>query len=557
MEESSSMGKGITDNSSITALLLKLLALIPTFHYLVASLLVLVVFLYNFLEIHLLGDIFRGFRGDKVHLTYNSASEIYLDIVSKCQSLHGRYLATPWLSSPHFQTTFLNFFGNPPSFSYRRHMFSASDGGTIALDWVLASDVKRSSFDPNKFISKDDTTPIAVMVPGLTSDSSSPYMKHLVHKLAMRGWHVVVSNHRGLGGVSITSDRFYNSGWTEDIRKVINHLHREYPMTVLYAVGSSIGANILVKYLGEEGENTPLAGAASICSPWDLVVCDRFISRKIVQRFYNKALTIGLKGYAKLHKPIMSRLGNWEGIKRSNSVRDFDNHATCLVGNYETVDTYYRCCSSVNFVGNVSIPLLCISSLDDPVCTREAIPWDECRANKNIVLATTAHGGHLGFFQGLRARSLWWVCAVDEFLGVLHSSPYVQEKKKIYTDGLHTTLESSIDKSPYVNVMEDGMVATVANDDVDSHDGDDVEGEPGQGQDPLTEQCTEGEIASPTPVSASQPEEKSTRQLTRRNTWTTWLLLYTALVSTWPLIGPALVMVFKKKLKMARPWLRR
>jgi predicted alpha/beta-fold hydrolase len=27
-----------------------------------------------------------------------------------------------------------------------------------------------------------------------------------------------------------------------------------------------------VKYLGEEGENTPIAGAVSICSPWDLLV---------------------------------------------------------------------------------------------------------------------------------------------------------------------------------------------------------------------------------------------------------------------------------------------
>ena len=25
------------------------------------------------------------------------------------------------------------------------------------------------------------------------------------------------------------------------------------------------------------------------------------------------------------------------------------------------------------------MPLLCVSALDDPVCTREAIPWDECR----------------------------------------------------------------------------------------------------------------------------------------------------------------------------------
>lgn len=94
---------------------------------------------------------------------------------------------------------------------------------------------------------------------------------------------------------------------------------------------------------------------------------------------------------------------------KSRSIRDFDNYATCLVGKFEvfviflhqnsiffspspaalmnthllfsqTVDTYYRRCSSSCYVGNVSVPLLCISALDDPVCTREAIPWDECRS---------------------------------------------------------------------------------------------------------------------------------------------------------------------------------
>ncbi|CAL5444100.1 unnamed protein product [Camellia sinensis] len=30
------------------------------------------------------------------------------------------------------------------------------------------------------------------------------------------------------------------------------------------------------------------------------------------------------------------------------------------------------------------VPLLCISALDDPVCTREAIPWDECRFSNPI-----------------------------------------------------------------------------------------------------------------------------------------------------------------------------
>lgn len=27
-----------------------------------------------------------------------------------------------------------------------------------------------------------------------------------------------------------------------------------------------------VKYLGEDGENVPIAGAATVCSPWDLLV---------------------------------------------------------------------------------------------------------------------------------------------------------------------------------------------------------------------------------------------------------------------------------------------
>ncbi|KAI5399946.1 hypothetical protein KIW84_065041 [Lathyrus oleraceus] len=118
-------------------------------------------------------------------------------------------------------------------------------------------------------------------------------------------------------------------------------------------------------------------------------------------------------------------------VLQSVSVRDFDNHATRIVGKYESVDTYYRRCSSSIYVPSVSIPLLCISALDDPLCTREAIPWDECRANKNIVLATIKHGGHLAFFEGITGSSLWWVRASNEFLDVLLSSKYMHVQKKV------------------------------------------------------------------------------------------------------------------------------
>ncbi|KAK4802774.1 hypothetical protein SAY86_000977 [Trapa natans] len=386
------------------------------------------------------------------------------------------------------------------------------------------------------------------------------YLKHLSFNTAKCGWNVVVSNHRGLGGVSVTSDCFYNAGWTEDLRVVINYLHKEYPKAPLFAIGTSIGANILVKYLGEDGDSVPIAGAVAICSPWDLLIGDRFINRRLVQKLYDRALTIGLQGYAQMHQPRYSRLANWDGIKKSRSIRDFDIYATCLVGKFETVDTYYRRCSSSSYVGNVAIPLLCISALDDPLCTREAIPWDECRANKNIVLVTTKHGGHLAFFEGLSGSSLWWVRASNEFLHVLHSSPYYMHVQKKVKDnsGLHSTLDSSIDQGPYVNVA-DGMVAAAGNEhtrEIIEEDEDckhpkdlpidPIEMVPGSGKNRL-------QAANKKVVEDVQkiPVARSVLQILGRTRKSVWLLAYVAVITSWPLVGSAIGIFFKRKIRKA------
>ncbi|WOG97334.1 hypothetical protein DCAR_0416674 [Daucus carota subsp. sativus] len=408
-------------------LLFKAIGMIPVSHYVLGSLCILIVFLYNFLEFHFLEDFLYG--GSPVKLTYHSGSELYQAVVSKCRLLHGRYSSTPWLASPHLQTVLLEYIGSPPAFTYTREIFHSSEGGTFALDWLRSSDLTGSSEDTNTANLKNDSTPIVVVVPGLTSDSSAAYVKSVSYNTAKCGKNVVVCNHRGMGGVPFTSSYCYNAGKTKDVRDVVNYLVNKYPMAPVFLVGTSIGANIVGKYLGEEGANCPVAGAAVICAPWDLLIGARFLRRKLVQRVYDSVLCIGLKGYARLHESHFTKHANWEGIMQSRIIRQFDTHATCAVDNIETADTYYRWSSCASNVKDISIPLLCISSLDDPVCTAEAIPWDECRANKNVVLATTKHGGHLGYFEGVTASSLWWVRAVNEFLVVLQSSPLMQNPK--------------------------------------------------------------------------------------------------------------------------------
>ncbi|KAL0649982.1 hypothetical protein Bca4012_092673 [Brassica carinata] len=517
-------------------LLFQALSLIPTRHYLYALFILWTVFFYNFLEFHFLGDTLLHYFKCRVNLIFQPDSPLYNDVVSRCRILHGRYVATPWLASPHPQTCFLNFNGLPPVFSYTRQLFRASDGGTIALDWLTNSDVLDGDLRNQREITKQDTTPIAVVVPGLTSDSSSAYLKHLAYNTAKSGWNVVISNHRGLGGVSVTSDRFYNAGWTEDIRVVIRYLQQEYPLAPLFAIGTSIGANILVKYLGEEGEKTPLRGAVAICSPWDLLIGDRFICRTLKQKLYDRALTIGLQGYAQLHEPQYTRLADWEGIKKSRSIRDFDNHATCHVGKFETVDTYYRKSSSTQYVGNVAVPLLCISALDDPLCTKEAIPWEECWANKNIVLATTNHGGHLAFFEGLTASSLWWVRATNEFLGALSCSRHmhVQKIQESRSSESGKQEEPSINQGPYLNTAEDGLVAAVKyeqNTNITA---------------PSSEEATQ--LLNQTgPQCEDNVTKTSFNKLCRQRKGSIWLVGYISVVTGFPLVGMLINYLLRKK----------
>uniref|UniRef100_A0A3Q7EQB0 Serine aminopeptidase S33 domain-containing protein n=2 Tax=Solanum lycopersicum TaxID=4081 RepID=A0A3Q7EQB0_SOLLC len=491
-------------------------------------------------------ELFTGFRGKPVYLTFNSCSDLYQQVVSKCRILHGRFSSTPWLCSPHLQTIFLQLFERVPACIYQRQILKTSDGGTIALDWLRNVNVKIPSVEGFDGVQSDDKTPIILVIPGLTSDSNSAYIKHLAFKMAKSGWNVVVSNHRGLGGVTITSDCLYNAGWTEDARKVIDHLHTQYPQAPLFAVGTSIGANVLVKYLGEEGVNTAIVGAVAICSPWDLLIGDRFIKRRFAQRCYDKALGIGLKLYAQLHRSILPRLTDWDSISKIYCIRDYDQHVTCVLNDFETVDTYYRKVSCSSYVGNVRVPLLCISALDDPVCSRETIPWDECRANKNVVLATTQHGGHLGHLEGLTGKSLWWVRAVDEFFCAFNSSSLIH-REKIQNTTVDSPPLKSIDEAPSVNIREDGLVTAFGHEPSSGLGNEQlVEDDNGTVQQEPNATTRFDSVCCPNINAMMVPVKNCLNQLSRRSKISMWVLACVAITTTWPILGSLL---FKKKLR--------
>ena len=62
-------------------------------------------------------------------------------------------------------------------------------------------------------------------------------------------------------GVPVTSPRLYTAGHTDDLRQALIYISHKYPHAPLLGLAFSLGANIMTRYLGEEGDRSRLSSA--------------------------------------------------------------------------------------------------------------------------------------------------------------------------------------------------------------------------------------------------------------------------------------------------------
>lgn len=65
-------------------------------------------------------------------------------------------------------------------------------------------------------------------------------------------------------GVPVTSPQLYSAGQTDDLRTAILHISQRWPNAPLLGVGFSLGANVLTRYLAEEGDRSRLISGCAI-----------------------------------------------------------------------------------------------------------------------------------------------------------------------------------------------------------------------------------------------------------------------------------------------------
>jgi predicted alpha/beta-fold hydrolase len=308
----------------------------------------------------------------------------------------------------HFQTLYASLFRKQSTPQIEKEIFELNDGDFVECFWHLRPQ-------------PSTTSPIVILFHGLEGSFESPYIKGVINALAKEGITSVLMHFRGCSGKKNRLARAYHSGDTHDAYSWILHVKKQFNNAPLFAVGYSLGGNMLLKLLGEYGRDLPLKGAIAVSAPMKLDVCANQMNRGFSQ-FYQWHLLRSLKP-ALINKyrdhDMKAFIGVDENhIKKLKDFWHYDDVYTAPIHGFTSAVQYYEQSSSLQFLKKIKHPTLIIHAKDDPFMTPEVLPkYNDI--SKSITLDISQHGGHVGFIEGSFFRPKYWleeriVCYIKE-----------------------------------------------------------------------------------------------------------------------------------------------
>jgi predicted alpha/beta-fold hydrolase len=252
-------------------------------------------------------------------------------------------------------------------------------------------------------LSAETGAPRLLLLHGLEGSIRSHYAQGLLNEAARRKWGADLLIFRSCGSELNRARRFYHSGETGDLSFVLERIAHEFGNSALGLAGVSLGGNVLLKFLGERGNDLPpnLRAAAAISVPFDLARSSRRINRGF-SRFYQRFFLDSLRTKAAQKAKRFPDLGSLDKIAAIKTLEDFDNLITGPLHGYHDAQDYYRRASSLPFLKHIRLNTLLFSAVDDPMLPPEVL--DEVQEiaahNPALEIEFLDKGGHAGFVGG-------------------------------------------------------------------------------------------------------------------------------------------------------------
>lgn len=311
-----------------------------------------------------------------------------------------RYTPARWLPGAHAMTVFASVARVFPRPRGRRERWETPDGDFVDLDRYAPDGAARG-----------EDAPTLVILHGLEGSSRAPYVRGLVALALSRGLAAAALNFRGCSGEPNRLLRNYHSGETSDLHLVTTRLAAEQPGRPIALAGFSLGGNVVVKYLGERGDQLPaeVRAAAAISVPFDLERAARAIDGPGFWSWvYRERFMRRLRGKALEKAARFPGTLDPGAVARARTFVEFDGLVTAPVFGFRSAEEYWRRCSSAQFLPGVRRPLLALSSSDDPIVPAESIPVEAARENPHVTLEVTRAGGHVAFVGGWPFWPSFW-----------------------------------------------------------------------------------------------------------------------------------------------------
>ena len=302
--------------------------------------------------------------------------------------------------SAHLQTIFPTLFRRLPAHNLQRERITTPDGDFLDLDWSVGNSKQ-----------------LAILSHGLEGSSQRVYMLGMSRALRQAGIDTLCWNFRGCSGEMNRKLHFYHSGFTVDLQTVIRHAIEAGDYQEIYLIGFSIGGNITLKYLGEQGDELPsrIRGAVAFSVPCDLASSAVELAKPANKIYMRRFLK-------QLHLKIKAKIETFPGEiddKDYHLIRDFrqfDDQYTAPLNGFRDAEDYWQQSSSKFYLKDIRCPALLVNALNDSFLSDDCYPVAEARNNPYLHLEMPAKGGHVGFVQFNRQNIYWLEKRALEFI---------------------------------------------------------------------------------------------------------------------------------------------
>ena len=327
-----------------------------------------------------------------------------------------------WASNRHIQTVWPRFMQKRMKVTWQSQRLTLPDGDFVNLAWA------GNRHEPEAYKG------LVILFHGLEGSNKSHYANDMAANLCQQEYLVVLMHFRGCGGQHNTLPRGYHSGETEDAWFLLNSLQQQFPAMEKIAMGFSLGANMLLKLLGERSEQKILKGAIAISPPFKLQQCSLSINQG-VSRMYQSYLLKSMVNNLVDKMGLIDYQGHLEinpaNARKLKSFREFDQYVTAPLHGFASADDYYQKCSAIGFIKTIATPTLILHAKDDPFMNENVLP-QQSDLSSSVRLELSAKGGHVGFLRGTPwAPEIWLHHRVNQFVDqTLGKSPDKKSEEK-------------------------------------------------------------------------------------------------------------------------------